>query len=504
MMLREINRVVNGQLDSSDPRVGVLASEIPTGFPVPAWLLNDVDAGYSNRLYSLEILTPPAAGVLRLNKAGVGSFSGAPPGTYTGTQRVEKYDPGRGRVSSVTGPYSILVSEPDAVPTVSGVVVSPSSATGSQQFGAVVNGENNPSQSVNWSVIAAGNYSAGSIDVSGYFTAPAPTAFEQRITITATSAQDQNKSGSATVTIAAVVPVVASILVSPDGAVLETGGVQEYVAVVTGANNPPQDVNWSTTLGTITANGELTAPVTIETQIGVVTAQSVFDSKKQGFVTFIVPASADIVTGIEITPPGAVIPGGATLQFTANVLGGVDPSQGVRWSADIGSVDETGRWTAPSAIPGLQQGALTATSVEDPRVSVSVGLVVLALASGFTPSAARTVRILPGRQAFAVGSHWTLGSAGPVGGKDPNSTIDIPFDWSAWLADIGAAALSKVEFLLGGGLQGEGMVPDTSGGTVLVSGGVPGASTTVTCRITTATTPPRTDDRTVVLQIKEQ
>lgn len=122
----------------------------------------------------------------------------------------------------------------------------------------------------------------------------------------------------------------------------------------------------------------------------------------------------------------------------------------------------------------------------------------------FIPSVSRLVRILPGRTAFAVGSHWTLGSAGPVGPKDPNSVIDIPFDWSAWLADIGSPGLSKVEFFVDGELKSEGVVADANGGTVLVSGGRNGGTSTVTCRITTASTPPRTDDRTVVLQIREQ
>jgi len=111
---------------------------------------------------------------------------------------------------------------------------------------------------------------------------------------------------------------------------------------------------------------------------------------------------------------------------------------------------------------------------------------------------------LPGRQAFATGSHWQASSAGPVGAKDPNSTIDIPFDWSAWLADIGGAKLSQVEFFLGGGLVDEGKVPTLSGGVMFVSGGDPGTSATITCRITTATVPPRVEDRTVVLQIREQ
>ena len=85
-------------------------------------------------------------------------------------------------------------------PTVSGVTVSPATATGSTTFTAVVNGTGSPSQAVTWSA------TAGSISAGGVFTAPAQTASVQTITVTATSAQDGTKSGMATVTIAANAP----------------------------------------------------------------------------------------------------------------------------------------------------------------------------------------------------------------------------------------------------------------------------------------------------------
>lgn len=128
----------------------------------------------------------------------------------------------------------------------------------------------------------------------------------------------------------------------------------------------------------------------------------------------------------------------------------------------------------------------------------------------FVPSVSRAVRILPGRQAYDAGPFWAVGgTAGPVGNKDPNSTIDIPFDWSAWLADIGSPPISKMEFLLSPGLVSAGAVPtvvggEVIGGAVMVSEGVLGTAHTVTCRITTATEPARIEDRSVVLQIRDQ
>lgn len=125
--------------------------------------------------------------------------------------------------------------------------------------------------------------------------------------------------------------------------------------------------------------------------------------------------------------------------------------------------------------------------------------------TGFTPSTSRTVKVLAGRSAYDVGPFWTVsGNAGPIGSKDPNSTIDIHFDWTNWLADIGGAQLSAVDFILSPGLISSAGIPTTVGGTVFVSGGSIGQNLSITCRITTATTPARIEDRTIVLQIKEQ
>lgn len=88
-----------------------------------------------------------------------------------------------------------------ATPTVSSVSVSPSTASVSggatQQFTATVTGTNSPSQGVNWTA------SAGSINSSGLFTAPAATSSAQTVTVTATSQLDSTKSGAATVTVPA-------------------------------------------------------------------------------------------------------------------------------------------------------------------------------------------------------------------------------------------------------------------------------------------------------------
>lgn len=171
-----------------DYRVGVLASELPSGFDLPGLLNNDVDVGDpAGTLYRVEIITWPSAGVLTVQENGAFSFTGAPDGTYTGATKVYKNS------VPADGTYSFTIGTSE--PTVTSVTVTPSTATGSTTFSATVNGTNSPSQAVTWSA------SAGSITSGGVFTAPAQTSETQVITVTATSVADPTKSGTATVTI---------------------------------------------------------------------------------------------------------------------------------------------------------------------------------------------------------------------------------------------------------------------------------------------------------------
>jgi hypothetical protein len=93
-----------------------------------------------------------------------------------------------------------------AAPTVTGVTVSPSTATvaggDAQVFTATVAGTNSPSQAVTWSIVAGG----GSINAAGVFFAPGATGSAQTITVKATSVLDGNYNGTATVTVPAAAP----------------------------------------------------------------------------------------------------------------------------------------------------------------------------------------------------------------------------------------------------------------------------------------------------------
>lgn len=123
----------------------------------------------------------------------------------------------------------------------------------------------------------------------------------------------------------------------------------------------------------------------------------------------------------------------------------------------------------------------------------------------YTPSTVRTVKVQPGTRAFtAAGDFWDMTNPKqPRGLKDPNSTIDISIDWSDWLADAQDAGTSYAWTLTGGVTQaGAGVLGNVS--TVFISGGTAGLLATLTCRITTASTPPRIEDRTVTLNLEDR
>src|SRR5450755_4729269 len=95
--------------------------------------------------------------------------------------------------------------------------------------------------------------SAGSVDVNGVFTAQAVTA-STAVTVNATSTQDATQTGSATLT---VTPVTA-ISVSCSPTVIQPRQSSQCTALANGTSTT--QVNWSSSIGTISVSGLFTAP----------------------------------------------------------------------------------------------------------------------------------------------------------------------------------------------------------------------------------------------------
>jgi formylglycine-generating enzyme required for sulfatase activity len=125
-------------------------------------------------------------------------------------------------------------SSPDSSPEVTGVKVSPASAAvekgATKQFSAVVEGSNNPSQTVTWSV--SGGSSGTSINTSGLLTV-VENETAASLTVRATSTADATKSGTAAVTVTASTPAQGMVSISGGTFMMGQTGVAEPVHSVT-------------------------------------------------------------------------------------------------------------------------------------------------------------------------------------------------------------------------------------------------------------------------------
>lgn len=433
-----------------------------------------------------------------------------PPGEYTPQLTVT----GPGGVTAVTGTSALTIlgisgepapSSADA-PVVTGVTVTPATATGSRTFSATVSGNNSPSQEVTWAA------SAGSITSDGAFTAPAGTSSVQVITITATSVQDPSKSGTATVTIAAIVvppgSTVTGVVVTPATAT----GSRVFDADVVGTNSPSQAVTWAASAGSITSGGVFTAPAaTSAVQVITITATSAQDPSKSGTATVTIAAVVPpVVLGVRVTPLKPYLAGGASLDFDAQVFGVRNPPQTVTWTTTFGTISSDGVLTAPTtSVP--RKAIVTATSTADNTKSASTSVTItppVLFGVAGPRSKARTFVVTDPQVAQdtsgGVGTFWNMANpAKPKGVKDPNAVIDVSFDWGPWFQEAGDNYASH-EILVDNGLVLMATNHEAKVISAFIAAGDVGALTAVTCRIKTTSTPPREDDRTVYLRIKER
>ena len=154
---------------------------------------------------------------------------------------------------AASGFMGLTITPPVAVNVLpSAVTLLP--GTGTQIFTATVSNTGNTT--VTWKVngIAGGNSTVGTISAAGLYTAPAQIPTGGSVTVSAVSAADPTRNGTATVTIAHAV-----VSVFPASVILLTGASQPFVASVSHTAN--QTVSWlvnglaggNTTLGTVSA-----------------------------------------------------------------------------------------------------------------------------------------------------------------------------------------------------------------------------------------------------------
>jgi hypothetical protein len=184
---------------------------------------------------------------------------------------------------------------------------------------------------------------------------------------------------------------------------LPPGGSHPFTAVVTGTTDGR--VLWSADGGSITADGLYTAPKAEGTWQ--VTATAAADPAVAANASVVVVSAPEKVT-VAITPASVALRAGDKQQFSAAVAGTSDGS--VSWSADAGSVDQNGLYTAPAE---ARTAHVTATSHADPGKSATA--VVTVSASTAADPCAGLLPTLPPPRTFTVtaadeGGLWCSGA----------------------------------------------------------------------------------------------
>ena len=168
--------------------------------------------------------------------------------------------------------YVTVTSSAGSSPTVSSVTVSPANlaldlnGTKTSTLTAIVNGDNNPSQTVTWS---SSNTSVATVSASGVVTAKATG----NATITATSQQDGTKSGTCSVTVADSTVHVTGVTLNKNSTSITMGGSETLTATVSPNNATDKSVSWissNTSVATV-SNGTITPVATGNTTITVTT-----------------------------------------------------------------------------------------------------------------------------------------------------------------------------------------------------------------------------------------
>jgi len=214
------------------------------------------------------------------------------------------------------------------------------------------------------------------------------------------------------------------VTVTPATASVLLGGQATFTATV--LNTIDTTVSWSVSgvpggnaaLGTITPSGIYTAPSDLPSLATVqITATSQADSAKSASSS--VAITSDISIGV--TPGSSNVELGATQSFQAAITSSGHPDTSIRWSlsgtacpSNCGTIDTSGKYTAPQILPASGALTLTAQSVADPSKQVSAAL---SITSNFSLQLSAPATLPAGMTATVVATLT------PVPGSNPNSSL---------------------------------------------------------------------------------
>jgi len=310
--------------------------------------------------------------------SGGGSVSTSVGTTTVYTAPASSSIPAAGKTVTLTATSVAAPSISDSVsinlvPTVA-ISITPTSATlgpaQSQTFVATVTG--NADTSVTWSI----SPNVGTIS-GGVYTAPSSITASQTVYVTATSHANPNRTATATV---ALQPGI-TVSVKATTTSLSSSDTTAVTATVTGTSNTAVVWSLSPNLGTISGSGATvayTAPdsITATTSVTVI-ATSVADTTRSGSVTLTLTKSSSV--GIVLTPKTVTLAAGEQQQFTATVSG--TATTNVYWSIspnNLGTINQSGLYIAPSSITSSQTVTVTAASLADPTKTATATITLAA------------------------------------------------------------------------------------------------------------------------------
>jgi hypothetical protein len=353
------------------------------------------------------------------------------------------------------------------------VNVSPASANvpaaGAQVFMAKVTGTGSPSTTVTWSVngIAGGNATVGTIVASGAngatYTAPAAPPSPPTVTVTATSAADNTKTGSASVTITCMTDSI-----SPASANVSLGQTEMFAASFCSTIGAATvwDVNGiaggNATVGTIASNGAggantavYTAPADLPSPAQVTIHAAAGSATTSATVTI-----TSSVT-VSVSPPTATVVVTQRVTLMANVTN--TPDAAVTWTVNgilngnfsVGEICVAGSnpcvspngavpgavdYLAPASVPAANPVTVAATSKADPSQS---GSAIITIASQAGPIAVTVSPVY----AFVAPSGAQSSTAQFF--ADVTNTVNTSVTWSVQSAvagqGCGGAACGSVD-----------------------------------------------------------
>ena len=168
-------------------------------------------------------------------------------------------------------------------------------------------------------------------------------------------------------------PTITSVSVSCSPPSIQVNQTSMCSATVTGTGAFDASVAWSVDTGSIDKSGNYTAPATPST--ATVKATSNQDSTKSGTATIAVKAPPSTISSVSVSCLPSSIPVNQSSKCTSVVSGTGDFDPSVKWSADIGSIDQSGNYTATSE---PTTATVKATSTEDSTKSGTAVVNVIA------------------------------------------------------------------------------------------------------------------------------